>query len=174
MKGNNWYVITGGPCSGKTTILKKLEKMGFKVYYEQARHYIDRELKKGRTLKQIRSNEYLFQTKVLKMKINFEKKLSSNKLLFMERGIPDTSAYLKLINSPKNTLATVVSSTHYQKVFLLKLLEYKKDYARTESREEAILLETLLEKTYRRLKIDLVKVPVMPLAERIKYIINNL
>ena len=175
MKDNNWYVITGGPCSGKTSILNELKKIGFKVYYEQARIYIDRELKDGKSLEQIRKNEFLFQLKVLEMKVNFENKLSPDKLLFIERGIPDTAAYLKLINKDKNIiLPTPINPPHYRKVFLLRILPYEKDYARTESREEALLLETLLEKSYRQLHINLVKIPVMPLTKRVKYIISHL
>ena len=41
---NNWYVITGAPSSGKTTLLEYLKKKGQKVYFEWARIYIDQEM----------------------------------------------------------------------------------------------------------------------------------
>jgi len=56
-----WYVITGGPCSGKTTIIKELRKIGYIVYPEAARIFIDKEIRKGRLLKEIRKNEAKFQ-----------------------------------------------------------------------------------------------------------------
>jgi len=60
---NNWHVITGAPCTGKTTILHVLAKKGYRVEYEAARDYIDEQLKLGKTLAKIRGNEFLFQKK---------------------------------------------------------------------------------------------------------------
>ena len=37
----NWYVITGGPSTGKTTTIDLLQKQGYLTTIEHARHYID-------------------------------------------------------------------------------------------------------------------------------------
>ena len=37
----NWCVITGGPCTGKTTVVELLAQRGYKTTIEHARHYID-------------------------------------------------------------------------------------------------------------------------------------
>ena len=37
----NWYVITGGPSTGKTTTIDLLQKQGYHTTIEHARHYID-------------------------------------------------------------------------------------------------------------------------------------
>jgi predicted ATPase len=175
MKKNNWYVITGAPSSGKTTILKYLEKKGYKVFYEWARIYIDQEMKKGKTLKEIRKDEMNFQEKVLDLKINFENNLNPEDLVFMERGIPDTSAYLKLIKAKISpSWKSSIKKSRYKKVFLLKLVEFKKDYARTENEKEAKLLDNLLEKSYTDLGIPVERVPYLPIAKRAKYILDNL
>ena len=65
MKNNNWYVITGAPSSGKTTIVKLLKSKGYIVLYEAARIYIDQELKKGKTIQKIRKDEGKFQKESL-------------------------------------------------------------------------------------------------------------
>jgi len=88
MKRNHWYVVTGGPCSGKTTLLQYLEKIGYAVKYEAARQLIDAELKKGKTLAAIRKNEQKFQKKVLHMKVNQESKLPTQQLFFLSVGYP--------------------------------------------------------------------------------------
>lgn len=172
---NNWHVITGGPCSGKTTLLEYLEKKGISVYYEWARIYIDTEMKKGKTLKDIRKNEYDFQKKVLELKINFEKKLPKKKVLFMERGIPDSTAYMQLCRGIKSkSLKQALKNCYYKKVFLLELLNYELDYARTESQEEAKMLEYLLEKSYTDFGITVIRVPKMSVRKRADFILNNL
>ena len=172
---NNWYVVTGAPSSGKTTILKALEKKGYKVFYEWARIYIDQEMKKGRTLKDIRKNELQFQRKILKLKVDFEKKLDKKKRVFMERGIPDSTAYMEMCGMKNdNHLIKALKKCNYKKVFLLELLKYEIDYARTESQEEAQLLEKLLEKSYTDLGITVIRVPKMSVKERVTFIIKNL
>lgn len=174
MKNNNWYVITGAPSSGKTTTLKILEKKGFTVYYEWARIFIDQEMKKGKTLKEIRKDEALFQKKILKLKINFEKKMDSEKLIFMERGIPDSKAYMLLAGKGDPSLKSELKNCSYQKVFLMEILKFKKDYARTESEDQAFLLDELLEKSYADLGIEVLRVPMMSVAKRAKFILDNL
>lgn len=172
---NNWYVITGAPSSGKTTTLKALEKKGYKIFYEWARIYIDQEMKKGRALKDIRKNELEFQRKILDLKVNFEKKLSKKDLVFMERGVPDSIAYMKLAGGKKDQiLEKALKNCYYKKVFLLELIKYELDYARTESQEEAQLLEKLLEKSYAEINIPIVRVPKMSVEERAEFILKNL
>lgn len=173
---NNWYVITGGPCSGKTTILDLLKEKKYKVVYEAARWYIDEEMKKGRTLREIRKDEYKFQKEVLKLKIKIEKSLPLNKLTFIERGIPDTSAYYsELCNiTDDKFLKKSLKKCNYKKVFLFEMLNYKKDYARVENSKEAIKLEKALEKSYSDLGFEVIKVPRMSIEKRISFIEKNI
>ena len=172
---NNWYVITGAPSSGKTTTLKVLERKGYKVFYEWARIYIDQEMKKGRNLKEIRKDELAFQRKLLDLKVKFEGTLPKKDLVFMERGIPDSTAYMEIcgVKNDKN-LTEALRKCSYKKVFLMELLKYKLDYARTESQEEAMILDDLLEKSYTDLGIKIMRVPKMSVAKRVKFILNNL
>ncbi|QQG44462.1 MAG: ATP-binding protein [Candidatus Roizmanbacteria bacterium] len=169
---NNWYVITGAPCSGKTTLLQELEKKGYKVFYEWARIYIDQEIKKGKTLAQIRKNELDFQRKILQLKVAFEKKLNKKNLVFMERGIPDSTAYFDLITKKNILLKKSLKKSYYKKIFLLELLDYQIDYARTESHEQAKSLENLLEKSYVELGLEVVRIPKMPLKKRTKLLLS--
>lgn len=172
---NNWYVLTGAPSSGKTTTLKALEKKGYKVFYEWARIYIDQEMKKGRTLKEIRKDELQFQRKILYLKVKFEKKLPKKDLVFMERGIPDSTAYMEKCGMKNDShLLKALKNCNYKKVFLLELLKYEADYARTESQKEAELLDKLLEKSYADLNIEVVRVSKMSVSKRVKFIFNNL
>jgi predicted ATPase len=175
MKKNNWYVLTGAPSSGKTTILKELEKKGHKVIYEIARIFIENELKKGKSLKEIRKNELVFQQKILKLKVDLEKKLPKNKITFLERGIPDSISYFKICDHFHDELLNkAVKNCFYKKIFLLELLEYKKDHARVESRKKAQELETLLELDYKKLGMDVINVPKMSIEKRVRFILDNL
>jgi predicted ATPase len=172
---NNWYVITGAPSSGKTTTLEYLGKKGYKIYYEWARIYIDEEIKKGRTIQEIRKHELSFHKKILDLKVDFEKKLDPAELAFMERGIPDSTAYMKMagVENDKDLVAANKKCA-YKKVFLMELIKYEKDYARTESQEEAMIIDSLLEKSYTDLGMEVIRVPKMSVEERAQFIIDNL
>lgn len=43
----NWHVITGAPCSGKTTLIGELADKGFQTVPESGRAYVEREVPKG-------------------------------------------------------------------------------------------------------------------------------
>lgn len=175
MNKNNWYVLTGAPSSGKTTIIKLLEEKGFKVLYEIARIYIDQELKKGKTIKEIRKNEISFQKKILNLKVTYESKLNPKEITFLDRAIPDSIAYNQLLGIPKDKyLEKIVRLTSYKKIFLFEGLEFEKDYARTESLEEVERLEKLIEKEYKKLSFPILKVPKMTIEKRVKFILDNL
>ena len=49
MSNSSWYVITGGPSTGKTTLLEELAKRGYKTIPEVARVVIDEGIAAGKT-----------------------------------------------------------------------------------------------------------------------------
>lgn len=172
---NKWYVITGAPSSGKTTVIKLLEKKGYGVVYEAARIYIDREIAKGKTLDEIRKSEISFQEKVLKMKIEREKNLPKEKIIFFDRGIPDSDAYYRLHGVGEDKfLKESMNKCAYKKVFLFEMIGYEKDYARNESKEQQLQIQNLLKDSYEKLNIPVVMVPKIPPDRRLDCVLNNL
>ena len=172
---NNWYVITGAPCSGKSTTLYYLRQKGYKTVPEAARIYIDGEISAGKTIEQIRENEKEFQEKIFDMKVVVEKKLSKNELPVLDRGMADTIAYLNLYSFPiKSLIINITKKNIYKKMFLFERLPYKKDYTRTEDESLLQKLEDLLEKAYAEYGTPVVRVPVLPINKRVQFILNNL
>jgi len=176
MQLNNWYVITGAPSAGKTTLIKLLEEKGYQVVYEAARTYIDQEISKGKTIDQIRKDELLFQEIVLKMKIEIEKELPKEKVIFFERGIPDTEAYYKLHGRENDKfLEEAMKNCSYKKIFLLDFFDMDRDYARTETKEEQARIHNLLEESYKKLNAPVIKVPKVEVErERLDFVLSNL
>ncbi len=176
MDPNNWYVITGAPSAGKTTLIKLLEERGYDVVHEVARVYIDQEIEKGKTIDHIRRDEFLFQNIVLKMKIEIENNLPKGKIIFFDRGIPDTEAYYKLYGKENDEfLKEAIDNCLYKKIFLLDFFNMHKDYARTENSEKQIKIHDLLEKSYLKTNIPIVKVPKMKSKEdRLNFVLDNL
>ena len=88
----NWYVITGGPGSGKTTTINILSARGYKTTIEHARHYIDTQRQNGRTVEETRKNQVEFQLGILAMQIEQEALLAPGVIIFLNRGLPDALA----------------------------------------------------------------------------------
>ena len=176
MKSNKWYVITGGPSVGKSTLLAELDKLGHQTLPEAARVIIDDALAAGRTLSDVRGNERRFQLDVLEHKIKTEAAHPKDLLTFFDRGMHDTLAYLRLHGFDiDQTVNSAMEKARYNCVFLLKPLEqFHQDYARTESVEEALRLNELLRQAYQEHGMEPIDVPVLPPAERAQFVLQHL
>lgn len=175
MHTTNWYVITGGPSSGKTTTVNLLRTRGYQTTIEHARHYIDTQRITGKTVEEIRSNQLLFQRGVLEMQIAEEKSLSPEEVVFLDRAIPDALAYYRFLNLPEDQeVADALQVASYKKVFILDPLPLAKDYARTEDENAQHKIHTLLSEVYESLPFPVVQVPVLLPEERVDFILKNL
>ncbi|OGY24333.1 MAG: hypothetical protein A2172_00515 [Candidatus Woykebacteria bacterium RBG_13_40_15] len=169
----NWYVVTGGPGSGKTKTIEYLAFLGYSTVSEAARKLVDLEMSKGKTVEEVRRNEKRFQRKVLAMKVDVEEKIPPGQITFFDRGIPDSLAYYRLSNMDEAEVVNA-SKRKYKGVFFLDSLPYEKDYARIEDEKTAKKLHQLLYTAYTRFGYKVIKVPVMPIDKRAKFILSKI
>lgn len=170
-----WYVITGGPSSGKTTTIDLLRARGFHVTHEQASDIISEELAKGRTLLEVRADGDWFQQEILKRQLEDEATLLPDETVFLDRGVPDGLGYerfLKLKSNPE--LHHASKSARYRKVFLLECLPVKLDWNRHEDAQVQQEIHDVIRETYLELGFDLVDVPALSPEERVEFILERL
>ncbi|MEO6455854.1 MAG: ATP-binding protein [Ginsengibacter sp.] len=130
----NWYVITGGPGSGKTTTVNLLKERGYITTIEHARHYLDTQRLKGKTIEEVRKNQEEFQLGILNMQIEQESQILPELLVFLDRAIPDALVYYRFLNIAEDEkLTRALFEVSYKKIFILDCLPLIKDYARTEN-----------------------------------------
>jgi predicted ATPase len=171
----NWCVITGGPCTGKTTVIELLAQRGYKTTVEHARHYIDTQKVQGRTTAEIRQNKKAFQLAVLKMQMEEEANLDVNELVFLDRALPDAMAYYRFLGLEYDkNLEEQCNKYCYRKVFILDRLPLVKDYARMEDEAEQIRIHNLIIEVYESFPCPIVHVPVLPPEERVDFILDRL
>jgi predicted ATPase len=171
----NWYVITGGPSSGKTTIVNALHARGYRTVVEYARHYIDLQRAVGRTLEDMRRSRKTFQREVLELQMSQESLLDPDDIVFLDRAIPDTLAYCRFLKLPPDPrLQEQFEKIAYRKIFILDLLPLVKDYARREDEADQKKIHELLIAVYKELRFPVVHVPVLPIEERVEFILANL
>jgi len=171
----NWYVITGGPSSGKTTTVNILKGRGYKTTVEHARHYIDTQRVTGKSVAEIKNNQVAFQQAILNMQIAQEQELSPDEMVFLDRAIPDALAYYRFLNLPEDEkLGHALNKVSYKKIFILAPLPLEHDYARTEDEAAQNKIHALLTETYEALPFPVVHVPVLSPEERGDFILRNL
>jgi predicted ATPase len=167
-----WNVITGAPSSGKTTVIEGLAARGFHVKHEVARAYIDQRLARGESLERIKSDPLAFERHILLAKVDIEKQLPPAETIFLDRAIPDSIAYFELEGLDTAEPRELSRLWHYRRVFLFEPLPFEKDQVRWEDRNQASQLEGLLDHAYTGLGYDVIRIPVMPIIERIDFIIE--
>ena len=171
----NWIVITGAPCAGKTTLLNQIrEQYGYRYIPEIARTYIEAKLQRGCTLQEIRGDEGVFQQTLITAKLEIERELPVADLIFMDRALPDSLSYYRLAGIPVDTIAKFMKERVYARVFLLERVPMESDHARVESENQRELVERFLFEDYSALGYDVIRVPVMPLAERVSFLFKRM
>lgn len=172
----NWYVITGGPASGKSKTLEYLAFLGHLTIPEVARILIDTEISQGRTIHEIREDEGKFQEECLAKKIELERRLPPNQVTILDRGIPDSLVYYNIAGlDPSAISLDILTKRLYRKIFWLEPLDsYQPDYSRVEDLPTALKISESLYQTYIDLRYEVIKVPVMSIPERAKLIQHHL
>lgn len=175
IRKTNWYVITGGPSSGKTTTVSLLKERGYITTMEHARHFIDTQRLKGKTIEEVRKNQIEFQLGVLDMQIEQENEISPDVLVFLDRAIPDALAYYRFLNLPiDEKLTKALRTVSYKKVFILDCLPLVNDYARSENEEAQKKIHALITEVYESLPFPVIHVPILLAEERVDFILKNL
>ena len=175
LRRTNWYVITGGPCSGKTTVVNMLRERGYKTTIEEARHYLDTQRLDGKTTEQVKRNQVEFQSRILQMQMEQEKELAPDELVFLDRAIPDALAYYRFLNLPEDQkLLDALRTVSYKKIFILEYLPLVHDYARTEDEEAQKKIHALLTEVYHALPFPVIHIPILNPEDRVDIILKNL
>jgi len=174
MRITNWYVITGAPCSGKTSVIYMIEQLGYRVVHETARAYINEGLEKGKTLDEIKEDVFIFESSIFYRKIKIEAALPEKAIIFLDRAIPDSIAYFRFAGLDPKEPEEMSNGTRYRKIFLFDRLRIKQDEVRNENEEDSILIDRIIEETYIDLGYEITRVPVLPLKRRVDFILENM
>lgn len=171
------YVITGAPCTGKSTLIAHIKTYNYNVFPEVAREIIKQELASNNDNVPWINNQG-FSELVIKQQLSDYKNASIG-INFYDRAIPDVIAYFNYYkqNNLKEQFYPLAKKHLYQKdVFILPPWKkiYEEDSERKESFEEAIIIHEKLFETYRSLGYKIILVPFASTEERVKFILSHL
>lgn len=169
-------VISGGPGSGKTTIISQLKKRGYTCYDEVSRDIIIEAKKKGIDQLFLTDPEEFSRLVLEGREKQFtDAQNSDEEWIFIDRGIPDVVAYMNFKNEASPEAFINSSKTNrYDFVFVLPPWRkiYKQDNERYETFEDAIGIYKKLKKTYETFGYEAIEVPKGNLMDRANYILN--
>ncbi|MDT0552082.1 ATP-binding protein [Urechidicola vernalis] len=171
-------VITGGPGTGKSTVINELERRGFYCIHEISRQVTLDAREKG--IEQLfLTNPLLFSEMLLEGRTNqyISASNSDPELVFFDRGIPDVFAYMDFTNSKYPTKFKQLSKEHlYTTVFLMPPWKdiYKSDNERYESYEESLEIYRHIKNAYTELGYSIIEVPFGSVKERTDFVLESL
>jgi len=169
-----WHVITGAPCSGKTTLIDLVARKGFQTIPEVGREYVEREIARGRKLDEIRASEIIFSNVIKELTLAIERGSRPEDVIFLDRAVPDCLAYHRMHGVDPNIILRDCFHHRYASVFILNRFPTQKDCARIEDDAAAEFLDEWLARDYSSLGYDAVRVPVLPPEERLAFVLERL
>lgn len=172
----NWVAITGAPSSGKTSVIDELARSGYAVQPEIARAYIEEKLAAGLSLDDVRGPLHVqrMQQEIFARAMAAEDNEEPERLLFLDRGLPDLLAYYRLVGLDTAPVAAALRHFRYRAVFQLDRLPVQHDDVRSEDDAAAQQLGEMFAADYAAAGYDVVHVPVMPVGARCDFILRKL
>jgi predicted ATPase len=173
-----FVVITGGPGSGKTTVIEALARLGHRTVPEAAIQVIsDLNVELGlEGQKRWRATHTeRFQERVLERQIELEEAcVQAEGLVFLDRGRLDGLAYLRHFGGQATEgQLKKIDAVSYSRVFLLATLASFGDRAasgRMSKREDSLAIAQEIETVYRERGYELLHLAEMAVEDRVRAI----
>lgn len=172
-------VITGGPGTGKSTVIIELEQQGYHCMHEISRKVTLIARKNG--IEQLfLKDPMLFSKMLLEGRIHqFKKALNEkNDIVFFDRGIPDVFAYMNYlgVDYPSIFIDKSEKHTYQSPIFIMPPWKdiYITDNERYESFEQSLAIYNHLKSAYKSLNYTIIEVPFGIASERAKFILEHI
>ncbi len=168
------YVLTGAPCTGKTTLLNFLSTKGYQVVQEASTIIMKEEKEKGNPRPW--DDLMYFQNRLLEKQLELESKLDLLPQAFVDRGIVDGIAYCKLFKSnPPPILIEKIKQNRYAGIFMLDFLPfYTTDSVRFESYKVVRKIQILLKEAYESFGYHVINVPNFEIGIRAEFVLSKI
>lgn len=171
-------MITGGPGTGKSTVIEDLIDKQFTCMREVSRR-VTMEAQKTGIDQLFLKDPLLFSKLLMEGRIDQFQKASENNtdIVFFDRGIPDVFGYLNYLNMDYPDIFIDKSrELRYDAIFMMPPWKdiYITDNERYESYEQSLSIYKELIKAYKELNYDIVTVPEGDISSRVAFILNTL
>ncbi|MFC5373462.1 AAA family ATPase [Brevundimonas faecalis] len=177
MSGPRRIVLTGGPGSGKTSLIEALAATGHATSPEAGRAIIRRQ-------QRIEGEALPWRDRALFAELMLDRELEAHARaegadgpVFFDRGVPDVVGYLTLCDLP--VPAHVERAAHevrYDRAFIAPVWPeiFGQDAERRQDLDEARRTFDAMAEVYPRFGYDLIELPKAPVAERLAFVLETI
>ena len=168
------FVVTGGPGSGKSSLIDKLASHGFRTKLEAGRAIIKDQVRIGGAALPW-ADKALFAELMLCWELRSYMEASADaSVTILDRGIPDVVGYLTLYGIPVPEYLERAAALHpYNRtVFLAPYWDqiFTNDDERKQGVDEAKATGDMMYETYTRLGYEIVELPLIDIDARADFV----
>jgi predicted ATPase len=165
-------VLAGGPCSGKTTLLRALEQAGHQVVVETAESLLNAGIDAGGTAGDLRVDPLRWQQELNRRDYELFDGLAVDAPVFTDTSFLETlvfSARAGIAMGPN--IESWLRRKRYERVFFLSPLDgFTQSAVRKESKSLALQISEEVRSAYQRYGSELTYVPAVSVSERVDFI----
>lgn len=175
---NNLIVFTGGPGSGKTSVIDALKSKGYRCAPEVGRKVIQQQVEQqGSALPWL--DKVAFRDEMVREELaSYQAYESSEQQVFFDRSIVDSYGYSLLETLPisESLLNNCNELAYNSKVFIFPPWDsiFINDQERKQDFGEAIATYEKMVTAYNQFGYQLVEVPKLSVEERVEFILTSI
>jgi predicted ATPase len=174
---DRFIVITGGPGSGKSTLIDALERAGHSRTVEAGRAVIQQQVAIDGNALPWRDRAAFAELMLTWEMEAYAAARQKNGLVFFDRGVPDVEGYLRLVGLPvqKHVEEAVESYCYNRRVFIAPPWKeiFRQDRERKQDFDEAVRTCEVLAATYKERGYELVELPRGSVDQRLNFVLTN-
>ncbi|MCB9229852.1 MAG: AAA family ATPase [Deltaproteobacteria bacterium] len=173
-----FFVLTGGPGGGKTSLIEELKSQGYPCVEESGRQVIKDQLHREGHALPWKDKVAFRDLMISRDKKQYIEALRKKGPVFFDRAVPDSIGYSQLEGLPlPETLYEILRSEfRYQRlVFITPPWKeiYMNDSERKQNFDEAVRTYHTVAEAYRGLDYELVELPKGTVQERVLFLLNK-
>lgn len=175
---DHMFVVTGGPGSGKSSLIEALTRRGLRSMSEAGRAIIRDQVRIGGSALPL-ADRATFAELMLGWELrSYHEASAIAGTVLMDRGIPDVIGYLTLCGLPVPAHVEAAAKLHLynKRVFLAPDWEtiFTQDAERKQDRQEAEATGRAMIETYTRLGYQIVELPFAGIEARADFVAGHL